>query len=269
MPPYMFVREVEASGNMGIGVMIGAVCFLVGACFFSFINVLAYRIPRKIPYWSGRSKCTSCMHVLGPVDMIPVAGWFIIGGKCRYCKAPVSPRYAAVELLGGIQGILCWWKSGISVESAIVFAFLSILTLVALVDADTMEIPNGFVAAVAILGVVSLVSGMEPGFMSRMIGVFCVSLPMLILALAIPGAFGGGDIKLMAAGGLMLGWRMELFAMFAAILTGGIYGIWLLASGKKERNAHFAFGPFLSAGMAAAILVGEPVLSWYLGLFMY
>ena len=112
------------------------------------------------------------MHVLGPVDMIPVAGWFIIGGKCRYCKAPVSPRYAAVELLGGIQGILCWWKSGISVESAIVFAFLSILTLVALVDADTMEIPNGFVAAVAILGVVSLVSGMEPGFMSRMIGVF-------------------------------------------------------------------------------------------------
>lgn len=255
--------------STGIYIMIGAVCFLAGACIFSFINVLAYRIPRKIPFWRGRSRCTSCMHVLGPVDMIPVAGWFIIRGRCRYCKAPVSPRYAAIELLGGILGVLCWRRSGISVESALVFAFLSLLTLVALVDADTMEIPNGFVASAAVIGIISFFSGMEPGLVSRMIGMLCVSLPMLILALVIPGAFGGGDIKLMAAGGLMLGWQMELFGMFAAILSGGIYGIWLLTSGRKERNAHFAFGPFLSAGMAAAILAGRPVLAWYQGLFMY
>jgi len=78
---------------------------------------------------------------------------------------------------------------------------------------------------------------------------------------------GGGDIKLCAAAGLMLGWQNMLVAIMIALITGGGYGIWLLASGSKGRKEHFAFGPFLVLGIAVALLYGNELISWYLGLF--
>ncbi|MDO4566903.1 MAG: A24 family peptidase, partial [Oscillospiraceae bacterium] len=105
------------------------------------------------------------------------------------------------------------------------------------------------------------------GWLERLIGVFAVSLPLLLITLFIPGAFGGGDIKLMAVCGFALGWRLALLAAFIGILTGGIYGVYLLAAKKKERKEHFAFAPFLSLGCAVSLLFGESILSWYLSLF--
>ena len=86
---------------------------------------------------------------------------------------------------------------------------------------------------------------------------------VLYLRPTIPGGFGGGDIKLMAAAGLFLGWQRTLLAGFLALVGGGTYGIWLLAARKAGRRDHFAFGPFLCAGLAAALLFGEPMLRWY------
>lgn len=250
----------------GISAAVYAFCFVYGACIFSFLNVVIYRLPRHLPFWKGRSKCTSCGHVLGAADMIPVFGWLLLRGRCRYCGARFSGRYAAVELLGGVLGCLACQKYGLTLDALTAFAFLAVLTAAAFVDWDTMEIPNGFVLAAALTGCVSLAVGMEPAWPSRLAGVFCVSVPMLILACLIAGAFGGGDIKLAAACGLMLGWRLELLAVFLAILGGGGYGIYLLLTGKAKRDSHFAFGPFLSLGMGAALLWGEPVLAWYLSL---
>ena len=78
-----------------------------------------------------------------------------------------------------------------------------------------------------------------------------------------PGAFGGGDIKLMAAAGLFLGWQHTLLAMFFGILGGGFYGMYLLAARKADKKDHFAFGPFLCVGIVLALLFGDPVLAWY------
>ena len=86
------------------------------------------------------------------------------------------------------------------------------------------------------------------------------------MALIVPGGFGGGDIKLMAAAGLLLGWQRSLFAVFLALLAGGGYGIWLLAAHKAGRKDHFAFGPFLCIGIAAALFWGGDVVAWYAGL---
>ena len=88
-------------------------------------------------------------------------------------------------------------------------------------------------------------------------------VPMFLLCLVIDGAFGGGDIKLMAAAGLFLGWQNTLLAMFFGIVFGGIYGIYLLAAKKAGKKDHFAFGPFLCAGIVIAMLFGGPVLEWY------
>lgn len=243
--------------------------FMAGASIFSFLNVVIFRLPAKIPFTAGRSRCPSCGAQLRWYDMVPVLNWFYLRGKCRSCGGRISPRYPAVEALGGVCALLCVICRGYTAEAALDFAFLAILTVIAFIDWDTMEIPNGLVLAVLAAGVLSWIAGaggLSP--VQRLIGALCVSVPMFALTLAIPGAFGGGDIKLMAAAGLFLGWKLCLLSMFLAVLAGGIYGIYLLAAKKKDRREHFAFGPFLCAGMAAAIFWGEALLRWYLQLYM-
>lgn len=146
------------------------------------------------------------------------------------------------------------------------FLFFVILFLVALTDIRTMEIPNKYVLAILVLGVVSLAVTPDCRIGDHLVGMVCVSVPLAVVTFAIPGAFGGGDIKLMGACGLLLGWRMSLLSLFLAIVTGGSYGIYLLLSGRKGRKEHFAFGPFLCAGMVVSVLWGERLLGWYLGL---
>ncbi len=148
----------------------------------------------------------------------------------------------------------------------IVLSFLCVLAVVAWTDHRTMEIPDILPAAILFLSVAAYLTGREPDLFSRFIGFFSVSLPMLLMTLAIPGAFGGGDIKLMAACGAFLGWRTALESSFFAILGGGIWGIWLLISGKAGRKDHFAFGPFLCAGAVIAFFGGDQILGWYLSL---
>ena len=131
-----------------------------------------------------------------------------------------------------------------------------------------------------VMGVVSLilqfVSDTVPGseflamdevtIVSRLIGMICISLPLYLIVLFIPEGFGGGDIKLMAVIGFFLGWKMSLTAFMLAVFSGGIYGIGLLFSKKKGAKEHFAFGPFLCAGTALTLFVGERLLSWYLSI---
>jgi leader peptidase (prepilin peptidase)/N-methyltransferase len=99
------------------------------------------------------------------------------------------------------------------------------------------------------------------------IGLFVLSLPMVLLNLIKPTSFGGGDIKLCAASGFLLGWQNMLVGGFLALLSGGAWGVYLLASKKKGRREHFAFGPFLAAGIYIALLAGERLIAWYLQLF--
>ena len=149
----------------------------------------------------------------------------VLGGKCRYCKKPVSKRYPVVEFMGGIALLMCLWRFGISVKCLIVFLFLCILTVLGSMDSDTREIPNGLSVAILFLGAADWLMGSELSFAGRFAGIFAVSFPMLLIALLIPGAFGGGDIKMTAAAGFLLGWKMNLLSGFLAIVRGGCYGM--------------------------------------------
>lgn len=148
----------------------------------------------------------------------------------------------------------------------IVFLFFMILFLVALTDIKTMEIPNKYVIAIWILGVFSLAAAPDCRLSDRLIGMVCVSLPLAAVTFVIPEAFGGGDIKLMGACGLLLGWKLILLSFFLAVMIGGSYGIYLLLSERKGKKEHFAFGPFLCIGMVISVLWGDKLLGWYLGL---
>ncbi|MCP1101914.1 leader peptidase (prepilin peptidase)/N-methyltransferase [Aequitasia blattaphilus] len=241
--------------------------FMMGASVFSFLNVLIYRVPRKMNYVSGRSMCPSCEHELNFLDMVPVFGWIFLGGKCRYCKEKISSRYMLIEALGGGFSVYFFYLYKWSIQTLFVFVLFALLTLIAFVDIDTMEIPNGFVVFGLLLSLVSWV--LFPGLMwyERIIGIFSAALILLIITLIVPGAFGGGDIKMMAAFGILLGWKMSLLALFLAVLMGGIYGIVLLIRKKVNRKDHFAFGPFLCIGVGAAFLWGGEILRVYLSIW--
>lgn len=150
--------------------------------------------------------------------------------------------------------------------SALTFAVLGILTVVAFMDIDTLEIYDRFPALLLVCGAAAQFVFPGPGIKSRLLGCVIVSLPMLLLALVVPGGFGGGDIKLMFGAGFFLGARLTVVAAFLGILFGGGFGALLLAAKKADRKTRFAFGPFLCIGIAAAMFFGERLADWYIGL---
>jgi leader peptidase (prepilin peptidase)/N-methyltransferase len=176
------------------------------------------------------------------------------------------PRDLGTDFFGGCIALLCVYQFGYNLTSVVVFTFFGMLTLVACVDVDTMEIPDEYQLVILILAVISIVTLPGPSLMDRILGAFSISVPLLLISLLIPGGFGGGDIKLMAVCGLLLGWKTTLIAFFLAVLSGGVYGCYLLCSGKKKGRDHFAFGPFLCAGMMLATIWGDQLLNWYLHL---
>ena len=175
--------------------------------------------------------------------------------------------------LGGLLSVLIVMKLGFSLGALTVVLLFAILGAVTLVDSALMIIPDRFSLALLVLSLLSILTHPPPVggaallWYERLIGAFSVALPMFLLALLIPDAFGGGDIKMMAAVGILLGWKLSLLATLFAILLGGTYGIYVLIRRKKGRSDVFAFGPFLCVGIALALLVGDGFLAF--GDFLY
>lgn len=240
--------------------------FIFGTIIGSFLNVLIYRVPRGEDFVKGRSHCTSCGTTLKPLDLVPLFSWLFLGGKCRYCKTKISPRYIIVECLTGICYSLAFLKLGWSWQFLIAAVLFSILIILSVIDIDVTEIPYSCSVAVAVLGLICFVmSFVCPGFFGafwyeHLIGAAIVALPFGILTYL--GAMGGGDTQLVAAAGLMLGWAI-VPSMFIAFVTGAVYGVFLKIF---KKNSRVIFGPFLSFGIAVGTLWGNDLLGWYLGL---
>ena len=240
--------------------------FVVGACIASFINVVIYRLPLGISIAKGRSFCPTCQHQLHAIDLIPIVSWITLGGKCRYCKAKIPVRDTLLEVLGGLLGMLCFYRYGINWMTLISFVFAMILVAISMIDLDTMTIPNSLIIACLIVTVISY-PFIDLSVMDRIIGFLIVSLPMYAMNYIIPDCFGGGDIKLIAVCGLMLGWVHLLVGMFIAIVIAGSYAGYLMLSHKVDKKDHIAFGPYICFGLFVALLYGENLLQLYLGMF--
>jgi leader peptidase (prepilin peptidase)/N-methyltransferase len=143
-------------------------------------------------------------------------------------------------------------------SEAVFVAGVCVLLAVAVVDVKTRRIPDVLVAALAGVAILSLGAWPEIGALSRITGVLAAGAPLLVIAVVREGAFGGGDVKLMAAAGLLLGWQGALTAGLLALTAGGVYGAVLSAFRRLNRQGrgkdHFAFGPFLAAGIIIAML---------------
>ena len=185
--------------------LLGLIRFLLGAALFSFMNVVAWRLPRGMDPLKGRSVCPQCGHTLGAPDLVPVFSWLFLRGRCRHCGAHIPARYLLVELLGGVLALGCTWRYGAAYAlpgglfgmgwaALLALAVCGILLSVSLIDAETQTIPDRLNLALAVCGAVSVL--LSPAdWLPHIIGALCVSVPMFLLCLVIDGAFGGGDIK--------------------------------------------------------------------------
>lgn len=239
--------------------------FVVGAVIGSFLNVVIYRLPQGVSFVGGRSFCPSCNAQIKGHHNIPVLSYLLLRGKCADCGAKISLRYPLVELFTGLMAIFMFYLYGFSFQWLVAFSSGVILICVTMIDFDTMTIPNGLIIALMFPALVSFFVFPQVGILSRFIGMFIVSLPMLLLAVFIPGAFGGGDIKLMAVAGFLLGWQDTVLATFVGIVFGGIVAAYLLI--KKTKEKHMAFGPYLCLGIIMALLFGDLIFQWYFSLF--
>lgn len=239
---------------------------LFGLCLGSFANVLIYRLPRGIQFVKGHSQCTACGQRIQPYDLIPLVSFLLLRGKCRHCGEKISVRYPLVECAGGALGALAAGYFGLSFKAPLYLLVFIILLAVAVIDAEHMIIPDGLVAALAVLAVPLAFLSPETAWLYRLFGFFVLSLPMFLTNLFIKDAFGGGDIKLMAVCGFMLGLGPTLVAGFLGVLTAGSRAMGIMLSGKPYKNVHMPFGPYLCFGVLIACVLGERIVRWYLGL---
>ncbi len=239
--------------------------FLFGLVIGSFLNVLIYRLPRGISPAHGFSMCPSCEHRLYPIDLIPLFSWIGLKGKCRYCGAPISPRYPAVELANALLWMAAFWRYGFGLPALAMAAVCSCLLCIVFTDWEHMMIPDSFSIVMAGAGVLLLYTTDSPDWLERLIGAVCVSGLFLLIALVSGGrAMGGGDIKMMAALGLCLGWKLTLLTtMLGSVLGSAV--LLILHFTRFDRGRKAPFGTFLAVGGIAAILFGNEMILWYLG----
>jgi leader peptidase (prepilin peptidase)/N-methyltransferase len=234
---------------------------------------------------SPPSRCPKCHTQLKPKDNIPIVGWFLIGGKCRYCRAPVSWRYPCVE---AFTALLFWciaWRFGITEPIALLVtyaAFVSWLIALSLIDLDTMTLPNQLTQSGLVLGLVVQIampwldrslSGnsfnhLLAGITGAVVGIWLLDIMRLVGSLLLhKEAMGAGDAKLAAMLGAWLGWQKLLVAIAIAAGLGSIAGILAIAVGKLLRKQAFPFGPFLAIGGFVALLFGDVMINTYLHWF--
>jgi len=240
---------------------------ITGACAGSFINVAALRRSEGLSFISGRSHCPSCNKKLQWFELVPVLSWLAQFGRCRTCKTRIPPRYMLVEIIGGAAAAMSFVRYRLTWMTPLVFCVAIILLAITMIDLTSREIPDGLIIALIPFAIGAIWAQPEVTPLSRAIGIIAVSLPMLVLAFFIDGAFGGGDIKLMAVCGAMLGWQSTLPAFFIGVVFAGCVSVTLMIRKKAGRGAHIAFGPHLCLGVMAALLYGREIISWYLKLY--
>ncbi len=243
--------------------------FLIGLLIGSFLNVCIYRIPRRESIVFPGSHCTSCGAPLKSYDLIPVVSFLWLGGKCRTCKNPISPRYPAVELTTAVLITLQGWIWGLSFSFFLYAALSAVLIVVTMIDFDHQVIPDSLVLIIAALGLIYRLFICLPRFgLSALLdgaaGFLLGGALFLLIAVVSRGGMGGGDIKLTAALGLWFGWKLLLLMVFLSFVSGALVSAVLLLTHLRGRKDAVPFGPFLAFAAYLVSLCGNELIQWYL-----
>ncbi len=262
------------------------VAALFGLLIGSFLNVVIHRIPKMmqresdnyVAHESGkelphtdrynlmvpRSSCPHCGHQITAMENIPVVSWLVLGGKCRACRAPISPRYPIVELVTGLlSGLLVWtFGSGLAGLGTLLFAYL--LIAMTWIDYDTKLLPDDLTYPLLWAGLLININGTFVPLQDAVIGAaagYLVLWAVYWLFKLVTGkeGMGYGDFKLLAALGAWLGWAMLPTIILLSSVVGAVVGIGLIVFAKRGRDNPIPFGPYLAAAGLIALLWGERI----------
>jgi leader peptidase (prepilin peptidase)/N-methyltransferase len=239
------------------------VSFILGLVIGSFLNVCICRLPYGGSIVSPGSACPNCGRPLAPRDLVPVASYVALGGKCRYCGEPISIQYPIVELATGLLYAAIVWTYGLTFESLSLLIFVSLIIICAGTDFNTGLILNSVTFPGVAIGVAMsfVVPSMTP--LESLLGLLVSGGVVWIMYAATRGrGMGGGDVKFMAMVGAFLGWDRGLLTLFLGALIGSMVGIARIVSGKQERRDPIPFGPFLSIGAIISVFFGAKMLGF-------
>lgn len=243
--------------------------FFLGLFIGSFLNVCIYRIPKHENIVYVSSHCMHCGYNLKWYDLVPVFSYVFLGGKCRKCKEKLSIQYPLIELLNGVAYLLIFMYKGLTVDSLLYCLLFSALLVLSVIDFRTYEIPDGICIFILALGLIRTVLN-HTDWLNHVIGLLSVSIFLYLLYQVTKGrAIGGGDVKLMGAAGLFLGWKESILAFLLGCILGSIIHITRMkiqASKGKEVTNVLAMGPYLSMGILLSALFGQTFINWYLSL---
>lgn len=249
-------------------IWIGVLGLMIG----SFLNVVIGRLPAGESIVSPGSRCPGCRRPIRWFDNIPVVSYLVLGGKCRACGQPISVRYPLVEAATGAAFML---QAFVFADDPLLLVQRLVFTgmLVALfgTDLETQRLPNAITLPGIVLGLASSVV-LPPGVVSALIG---AALGTAILALIRWGwhratgveGMGLGDVKMIAMIGAFLGWQQVWVVLFLSSIAGAVIGVLLAAVGGRSMQSRLPFGTFLALAAFAASLVGDELVTWYLGLY--
>ena len=267
---------------------------ILGLIVGSFLNAFYFRrLSGKKISVGGRSLCPKCKHKLGAKDLVPVFSYIFLQGKCRYCKTEISVQYPLVELFTSmlfalvfyaifknqsLAGITTGELTYLSLKSLFWFYVVSVLVLITISDLKTMIIPDEVIYPAIIIAFFYAVT--MPFFGSsatyalsmvgkNLLGALAAGMFFYSMILVSGGKWmGGGDVKLAFFAGLILGWINVIVALFSAFISGSIYGLAMVAMGKRKMAEAIPFGPFIVLGILAAFSFGPEIISWYLGIII-
>ena len=238
---------------MELSIIIGL--FVLGTILGSFYNVVAYRLPKGESIIYPASHCPNCNHKLRPWELIPIFSYLLQRGKCSKCKQKISIFYPISEILCGLLFVFCYLSFGISLDLIIALTFTSLLIIVILSYYYYMIIEDSVLIIFSILLIIEIyfIHGFNY-LLDHLSSAIIAFLIMYLLKLAGDFIFkiesmGGGDIKLMAVFGLMIGWKMSIITIFLSAFIALPVSIFIL---KTNKNHEIPYGPFLS--IAALII---------------
>ena len=248
-------------------------CAVVGLLVGSFLTVVIDRVPAHAPLWQPRARCPHCKHEITGADRLPVVSWLVRGRRCRHCEGRISMRYPLVEMGTAALFAAAALRFGADWALPAYLLFFAVLLAVSVIDLDHFLIPNRIVypclfASVPLLAGASLARGDADPIVRAVVGAVLAWTGLLVIHLVNPRGMGFGDVRLAAVIGLFLGWLSYthvLLGIFLGFAAAAIIGIGLLVAGRKGRKDPVPFGPFLALGAVLAVLVGNPILDWWLG----
>ena len=269
-----------------------ACVLILGLALGSFVNALVWRLHEQaklskkkanpdLSIMSGRSMCPDCHHRLGFWDLLPVISWLTLGGKCRYCRQPISWQYPLVELstatLFGLS-YLFWpfgWQAIGVFQFAVWLLMLTGFMALSVYDLRWQTLPSRIIyplSALALLQTAVLTVYHQDWriAVSALVGVLCLGGLFYVMFQVSDGKWiGGGDVRLGVTLGLLVGGPAQaILLLFLASLTGTLASLPLLVSNKSGLRRKVAFGPFLIVAAVMVYLFGTSIVNWYKSRFL-